>query len=256
MAGWIKLHRDIQNHWIWESSEVTYFQAWTDLLLNAAHKPHKQLIKKQVILLDAGQVAWSDSFMCNRWKWSRNKVRLFIKNLKKDGMIDTNTNHNKVHLTSIITICNYSTYQDSSRAQGTAKGTAQGTAGGTAQGTQDKNVKNDKNVNKTTWLAPEWINKEAWQEFEQHRKEINKPLSILAKTKATNTLNGFTPQEQQSCIDETIQNRWSGLFPKHIGDKNEENKRTGNNGSGKQSNHARYSQAIQKRIRDSELQDH
>ena len=150
MAGWIKLHRDIQNHWIWEGSEVTYFQAWTDLLLNAAHKPHKQLIKKQVILLESGQVAWSDSFMCARWKWSRNKVRLFIKNLKKDEMIETNTSHNKVHLTSIITICNYSTYQESNKSQGTAKGTTQGTAGGiaqgTTQGTQDKNVKNDKNI--------------------------------------------------------------------------------------------------------------
>ena len=109
---------------------------------------------------------------------------------------------------------------------------------------------------KDIWELPEWINKTAWNEFEQHRKEIKKPLSNLAKTKAANSLNGFTPQEQQSCIDKTIQNRWSGLFPEKIGANNETNKRTGNNGSGKQSNHARYSQAIQKRIRDSEQQNH
>lgn len=64
------------------------------------------------------------------------------------------------------------------------------------------------------WEIPEWINKKAWTEFEQHRKEINKPLSHLAKTKAANALKGFSHFEQESAINESIQSRWAGIFPK------------------------------------------
>jgi hypothetical protein len=38
-------------------------------------------------------------------------------------------------------------------------------------------------------------------------------LSALARTKAINTLEGYTPAEQEACINKTIQNRWTGLFP-------------------------------------------
>jgi hypothetical protein len=68
------------------------------------------------------------------------------------------------------------------------------------------------------WTPPEWVNPQAWADFEQHRREMRKPLSDLARTKAANQLQGMTAQQQQACIDASIQARWSGIFPdKHRG---------------------------------------
>ena len=69
---------------------------------------------------------------------------------------------------------------------------------------------------RASWTPPAWINREAWDEFEQHRREINKPLSDLARTKAANQLAGLSPDEQQQCIDRSIQARWTGLFPEKV----------------------------------------
>lgn len=66
------------------------------------------------------------------------------------------------------------------------------------------------------WHLPSWLNQNAWSEFEQHRKDIRKPLSDMARTKASKQLQGLTPEQQQHCIDMTIQNRWTGLFPEKV----------------------------------------
>ena len=59
---------------------------------------------------------------------------------------------------------------------------------------------------------PKDINPEAWQEFEQHRKEMREPLTDLARTKAMKVIIGLSFDEQAKVIDKTIQNRWKGLF--------------------------------------------
>lgn len=66
---------------------------------------------------------------------------------------------------------------------------------------------------KPEWSPPPWINTKAWEEFEQHRREIKKPLSDMARTKAANQLRELTQEQQQACIDISIQSRWAGLFP-------------------------------------------
>ena len=66
------------------------------------------------------------------------------------------------------------------------------------------------------WQQPPWINQSAWNEFETHRKEIREPLTDMARTKAANQLKNLTHAQQQSCIDNTIQNRWRGLFPEKL----------------------------------------
>lgn len=63
------------------------------------------------------------------------------------------------------------------------------------------------------WQLPDWINPNSWKEFEQHRRDMRQPLTDLARTKAANTLKALTFEQQQACIDMTIQNRWKGLFP-------------------------------------------
>jgi len=74
---------------------------------------------------------------------------------------------------------------------------------------------------------PKEINAIAWGEFEQHRKEIKKPLSELARGKAINTIVGLSFAEQAKVIDKTIQNRWTGLFLEKTNEANKSVRQSG-----------------------------
>lgn len=124
-GGWIKLHREITEHWLWDC-EFSYAQAWIDLLIKACHKPSKLMIKGQVINLERGQQARSEVTLSRDWKWSRGKVRRFLSQCLKDGMITQET----THLTSIITICNYDNFQQNDTTNDTASGTGIDTTNG------------------------------------------------------------------------------------------------------------------------------
>lgn len=80
------------------------------------------MIKGQMISLERGQQARSEVTLAKEWKWSRGKVRRFLSRLEGDSMIV----HQTDNLTSIITICNYDSFQGGDTADGTADGTANG----------------------------------------------------------------------------------------------------------------------------------
>lgn len=77
-------------------------------------------------------------------------------------------------------------------------------------------VKEPKRKEKEKFSVPEFVNLTAWNEFEQHRLEIKKPMSDLARGKAVNKLRELSHDEQQAVIDYSIQGRYTGLFPEII----------------------------------------
>lgn len=114
MSGWIKLHRDIQSHWIYSFDEPDKSLAWIDLLLLASHAGGSFMVKGKLIEYKRGQIAISQITLQKRWRMSQNKVKRLLELLKKQSMIDFKTNE----LTTIITICNYSSFQDDERTDG------------------------------------------------------------------------------------------------------------------------------------------
>lgn len=119
MAGWIKLHRSITDHWIWTSEPFSKAQAWADLILHANFKPAKIMIRGKLIELERGQQARSELTLSTTWKWDRKKVSRFLKRLESDQMIV----QKKSRLTTIISICNYNDFQESGTTDGTTDGT-------------------------------------------------------------------------------------------------------------------------------------
>ncbi len=70
---------------------------------------------------------------------------------------------------------------------------------------KDKDKDKDKDI-------PKGIDLQVWEDFEQHRREISKPLTKLSRSKNLNVLlNNLN--NQREIVDSTIQNRWTGLFP-------------------------------------------
>lgn len=56
-----------------------------------------------------------------------------------------------------------------------------------------------------------WIDSQAWDDFVQHRSEIKKPLTELAVKKSLDLLGQYKSR-QREIIDNTIRNRWTGIF--------------------------------------------
>lgn len=110
--GWIKLHRKIQDHWIYqEKRQFSRYEAWLDLIMMANHKDNKTLIDGELITIKKGSFITSKRELGRRWDWSNSKVDKFLELLKSDDMIDYKSDTKK----TVITIGKYDTYHDSEK---------------------------------------------------------------------------------------------------------------------------------------------
>lgn len=118
--GWIKLHRAVLDHWIFDSPR--YLKWWMWLLLNAQRSDTRVMARGQLLEIKAGQLvasvrtlrnAWAniDSLRRGRATPSYETVRRFLKLLKNEGMVDYDTDKITKSGTH-ITIINYQRYQD------------------------------------------------------------------------------------------------------------------------------------------------
>lgn len=142
--GWIKIHRKMMEHWIYQNSH--YFHWWTDLLMNANFEDKKILIKGNLYDCKRGQSLYSLDTWAKRWKVDKSKVRRFLQLLQNDGMIVIEN----VSVSTRITICKYECYQDERNADETEvkrKRNADETQmTPTKELKKDKNEKNEKNI--------------------------------------------------------------------------------------------------------------
>lgn len=110
MAGYISLHRKIQNHWLWPKDRpFTEFEAWVWLLLNAVHATHKERVNGRLITLNQGEIATSERSLSRIWGWSRRRASGFLKSLEEAGMILT---QNWGAKWATLKITNYGHYQN------------------------------------------------------------------------------------------------------------------------------------------------
>lgn len=108
MEGWIKIYRQIRNHWIWKDKEpFDKRSAWIDLLLSVNHKSKKVPFENDFIEIERGQTLISIKQLAERWRWSRHKVSNYLNQLEQDTMIIQVRDTKK----TLISIVNYSKYQ-------------------------------------------------------------------------------------------------------------------------------------------------
>ncbi len=109
--GYIRLHRSIEDNWVWQDKPFSKGQAWVDLLLLANHSDHKTPYGSTVIECNRGEVNRSMRHLAERWGWNRDKVRTFLHQLEADGMITLNPTTKPTTQPTAITIENYDKYQ-------------------------------------------------------------------------------------------------------------------------------------------------
>lgn len=149
-SGWIKLHRKIQDCFLWSDKPYDKARAWIDLLLSAMHRDKKMMVDGKVVIIKQGSFMTSVLKLSDKWGWSKKKTNAFIKMLENEKMVTTK----RTPKGTTITIVNYERYQVEGTTRDTTEGTTQDTTRDTTEGTtedtQKKNIKNDKNDNKNT----------------------------------------------------------------------------------------------------------
>ncbi len=71
---------------------------------------------------------------------------------------------------------------------------------------------------------PEKVSPALWAEWEQHRKELRKPITPTCKKKQLAFL--AKQSDPDACIQEAIRNGWQGLFPTKNGKPDQKTRRT------------------------------
>ena len=109
--GWIKLHRKLKKHWVWESP--LHLKIWLDFLFRANFTDNKIAIDSRLEHIKIGQFITSLKKLAIEYHCSVGKIRGFIKLLEKDSMIELKATNKFTR----ITICNYSSYQDEQQTE-------------------------------------------------------------------------------------------------------------------------------------------
>lgn len=145
MAGWIKISRDIVNHWLWQDKPFSRGQAWIDLLLMAAWKDSTFMVRGIRVEQRRGDVCLSVREMCERWRWSNGKVIRFLNELETAQQIT----QQKSNVINTISIVNYDKYQMDNTTDETPNQTTDNTTNDTTDSTTIEEVKNkeDNNIN-------------------------------------------------------------------------------------------------------------
>jgi hypothetical protein len=109
VSGWIKLHRGIFDHWI--ASDPDYLCVWLRMLTDANFEDKKHLFNGSLIEIKRGQIIFGLEAWSTKTGVTIAKLRRLIDMLEKDKMI----NRQKTNKFSLISILNYTRYQDDDR---------------------------------------------------------------------------------------------------------------------------------------------
>lgn len=145
--GWICVYRKIEDDWIWDDKPFARGQAWVDLLLMVNHDNKKIFFNGEPVEVKRGQRITSIKQLCQRWGWSNNKVKKFLKTLEQDNKIILEIAPRKA---TTITIVNYNLYQDDASEK--APQVHQGSITDAPQKHINNNDNNDNNDNNNYYV--------------------------------------------------------------------------------------------------------
>lgn len=115
--GFVKVFRDIQDHWIWDSEPFDRAHAWIDLIMLMNHHDGKTMFDGRLVTVKRGSKITSLRKLSERWGWSKDKVSAFLDELEADGMIKQVRDSRK----TVLTVEKYGFYQGAPDSKKTPK---------------------------------------------------------------------------------------------------------------------------------------
>lgn len=180
MSGFIVVRRDAFKHPVLRDGER--FKAFFWMVAQACWKATPFDINGRIVTLNRGQFCTSRSALAKEWGWSPSAVERFLTRLKTEHMIEQETGQGR----SIITISNYSRYQDTQDETGQAPEQANGQRSDSDRTAKEQtnHLTNIKTPN--PFPKPEWADQGLWKDFLANRKT----------RKMTNTAGAFRKFEK------------------------------------------------------------
>ena len=167
--GWIKIERDIVDHWVFQDPE--YFRAWVLMLLMANHEDAKILINKELVTIPRGAFHSSILILAGKLGWTRKRTNRYIQMLEMDEMLTTKrTTHGATFFVE-----NYSKYQGQGTTKVATDDTTEDTTDDTPDDTQTRMKKNIKNVKKRAQRAS------AWKSYDEKVAGMTEAMQRLAE---------------------------------------------------------------------------
>ncbi|WP_294552947.1 hypothetical protein [uncultured Bacteroides sp.] len=223
-----------------ENREFSRAEAWIDLLQLARFEANstKEIINGRVIEYERGERPLSLRLLAERWKWSKNRVDKFLDLLVSERMITKRTTQGTGCGTdtgtacgtkqTIITVCNYDTYNSQSKKTGQPSGQVEGQPPGQLAGqSRDKYNKEKKEyIEKIISLFPSFAGFDldyiaedfadtftAWLEYKKDRKESYKSEKSLrlCYSKLVKVSNS-NPVTALQIIEDAIASNYAGFF--------------------------------------------
>lgn len=130
--GYIYLYRSIQDNILWQDGEpFDNRSAFIDLIFMANFKDKELILRNRTRkIIKRGQLHTSIEKLANRWHWSVNKVRRYLRLLNELSMVHIDG----TPCGTTLTIVNYEDFQVRRQTNGTPNGTADGTTNDTTSG--------------------------------------------------------------------------------------------------------------------------
>jgi len=243
MSGFIAIHRMMLDHPLFEG-DSSRAGAWVWLLARACWREMPFDLAGKIITLERGQLCASRAQMARAWGWSPSSVERFLARLETEHMIGRATGQGR----SIITICNYTKYQDINDVTGQATGQATGQPPDShrtakEQGNKETIEPNGSNIppnprkkSGSKWSTierPDGIDTQVWADFETHRKSKDAPITAtVMKAFLREAAKLRWPLER--AIVESIERNWRGFKADWVKDKGNGNgnRSTGKSGDG------------------------
>lgn len=204
MKGWIKLHRQVRDHWTWK--DPVKFQWWLIMLLEVNFTPGKMMLGNQLVKVERGSSTnslrrWAELFGCGT-KATTN----FFDLLESDEMISRKTLGKGKHSTTLINITNYEQFQTSEETLANTLTDTQRKHKGNVEGTQYKNEKKEKEFKekkKREAVGPalDFLKNNFPEKFEEFKSDYGK--QIEDKKKFAGDFNDTVISEKKN-IDEAL----------------------------------------------------
>ena len=225
---YIKLYRGVIDSWVWERGD--HLKIWLYLLLKANYADRKMISGKGTVKVKRGQLLRSLSKIADDCRLSVQNVRTFLDIAEADGALTRQV----TQYGTLITICNYSGYQDGEKQTNTPTNTrltraqhapnTRLTHGQHAPNNVIRREEGKKDRRKEVYTPltpltggvldyPEFL--AAWSDWTKHLAEIKKPLTPTRAAKQLQKMQQLKEQGEDpvAVINASIANGWQGLFP-------------------------------------------
>jgi hypothetical protein len=222
MSGFITFRREAMDHPLFQG-DAQRLGAWLWLVARAAWKPTPFNVAGRIITLERGQLCASRSQMAKAWGMSESSVERFLTRLQTERMIGRETGQGK----SVVTICNYSKYQDISDDAGQASGPATGQrpdSDRTAKEQGNKGTIEEEEARASPSSArakkpdpfpmPEWADPQVWSDFLANRRKKSRPNTATAHKRMLTDIAKLANDEWPPgrLLEHAAARGWAGIY--------------------------------------------